>query len=483
MNKLTKRLALFFLSLIAGSVTFFSCTDVDKTLGMGLVPDDERREFKVDTIFPKAYTLVMDTIYTSSTRTFMVGSYYDPMFGVVNSGSAFQVLPAYDSMSFGTNPTYESCIMRLTLNKGPVGDENIAQKISVYELTERIYYDSLYYANTSTSSMIGGTPIATTTYSGEDTLNIELGPAFANRILNAPMDKMAYNRDTIFNSPFFDYIKGFYVTVEPVTGGATGRMNFFNAEANVYLTYSNIDSANLTSLLDNVASYDYNNSGAVASYHAQFNAIEHDYSKATSPDAIPAHKLRDTTAAGLDNLLYLQGLFGAIPYIKVEANSLESWLQNINLTPSQAAIIRAELIVELEEHSNFDITQYPSLLGAFTRLNLLTSYNYYYGQYLYVAGCLSSFYYGLSSFDGRLNATHKRYSFNITHEITERLRNNTDLEFYLAPYASSDGDASYNALLHFIKPSQNYAYKAVMKGPTHPTNPPMLVITYATQSY
>lgn len=479
MNKSAKRLALLFFSLLASSAIFFSCTDVDNTLGLELIPDDEQRDFKIDTLYPEAYTMTIDSVYTSMATTFMIGSYYDPMFGQVVSGSVFQIMPAYDSLDFGTNPTYESLILRLVLNSAPIGDENIAQKISVYELTERIYYDSAYYACTPIKTMIEESkPIASVMYNGEDTLNVELGPVFANKLLHASKDVMAYNQDTVYNSPFFDYVKGLYVVAEPIVGG--GRMNFFNPTASVYLTYSNVDSANITSMYDNIYSYDYNEG---VYYYSQFNAVERDSASANPAEAMPFNKLNDTTATGLDDKLYLQGFYGATPYIKISSDTLKKWLQDINLDASQAAIIRAELVMEAEDgFSGFDITKYPNALGAMTRLNPLTSYSYYYGN-MYVAGCLSSFYYALSQFDGNLNKTHKKYSFNITHEVINQLRDNTDLKFYLAPYTdntskNNSASASYNTLLYSLGPSQNKAYKAVFKGPKH-SEPLKLIISYA----
>ncbi len=475
MNKSTKRLSLLFVSLIASSTMFFSCTDVDKTLGVGFIPDGEQRKFDTVTIYPDAYMVTMDSVYTSTATTFMVGSYFDPIFGQVTSGSVFQVLPSYDSMSFGTNPTYESLILRLTLNNSPLGDENIAQKISVYELTERIYYDSAYFA--CTPPMIGENPvaIASTTYNGEDTLNIELGATFANKLLNAPASAMAYNKDTTYNSPFFDYMKGFYIVAEPITG-STGRMNYFSPSAELFLTYSNVDTANVTRVYNNVYSYDsYGN----MYYYAQFNTVDRKYSLATSPDSIPSIKLNDTTANGLNDKLYIQGFFGSTPYIKIKAEKLNHWLDSVQLNVSQASIVRAELVMELDdEFSDFDITKYPSALGGMTLLNPLVTYSAYYGN-MYHSGYLRSFYYALSSFDGGLNTSLKKYSFNITHEVLEQLRKKTDLEFYLAPYTSNSKDPAYNTLLYALDPNQLKAYKAIVGGTTHATKPLKLMITYA----
>jgi hypothetical protein len=328
--------------------------------------------------------------------------------------------------------------------------------------------------------MIGSTPIpiASATYNGEDTLKIELGAILANKLLNASKEVMAYDQDTIYHSPFFDYMKGFYVVTNPVAGGS-GRMNFFDPTAYLYLTYSNVDTTNAVAVYNNIYSYDYYGN---VFYHSQFNAIERDYSTADPVQQIDTLKLGNTTPTGLDSVLYLQGFFGAVPYVKISSEKLKNWLLGENLAASQVGIIRAELIMELEEFNGFDITKYPDALGGMTLLNPLTTYSYYYGN-MYVAGCLSSFYYSLGSFDGSLNKTLKKYSINITHELINQLRNNTDLEFYLAPYTSNaDGGTSvspaYNTLLYSLAPNQYGAYKAVMRGPTH-TNPLKLVISYA----
>lgn len=475
MIKLTKRLTLLFFSLMAGSVVFFSCTNVDKTLGLEFVPDDELREFATSTIYPDAFTRVADSMYTHSPGGLMVGSHFDPIFGETVAGAAFQMLPVYDSTSFGENPVYKSLILKLAMMGSPIGDEASSQILHVYELKERIYYDSVYYASTPIKTIIKDTPIATATYNGEDTLKIELGSAFAQKLFDASGEVMIYNEDTVANSKFFDYVKGFYIVADNSNG--TNRMNFFNPYVNLTLTYSNDEVSDTTCIYSTYQSYDYYSDTYY--YFAQFNTVKHDYSLATDPSVkITESEIKDTTETVLGKYLYMQGLFGATPYVKITNQKLQEWLDSEGLDASQVALIRAELIVEAEDNfSTFDIAKYPNALGGMTLLNPLLAYSYYYGT-IYASGCLASFYYSPSTFDGTFNKGYKKYSFNITHEVADQLRNGKDLKFYLTPYTSNGGSASSSTLIHYTSPSQYQDYRAVMKGPKH-DEPLKLVLTYA----
>ncbi|MDR0661622.1 MAG: DUF4270 domain-containing protein [Prevotellaceae bacterium] len=484
MIKLTKRFAVLFFSLMASSVIFFSCTNVDKTLGLEFIPDDEKREFKIDTITVDAYTVGMDSVYTHSPNVLMVGDHKDPIFGLSTAGATFQFLPRYSAVKFGDNPVYKSLTLQMVMSRGPVGNPSSPQTISVYELKDRIYIDSGYYVATPIEEMINNTPLATYTYNGEDTLKIELGSDLGGRLANATENVMAHDTDSIKNSAFFDYVKGLYVVASSASGNE--RMNFFNSEVTITLalTYDNDDgsSTDTTCIYTSLDYYDYYNS--VAYYHAMFNTIEHDYDQA-DPSLKILHVLNHPSEIDehtpLDSVVYAQGFFGATPYVKITKEKIKEWLEDpdVNIDdPSQVALVRAELVMELEDFSGFDISKYPAALGGMTLLNHLFTYNYYYGV-LYSSGCLNSFYYSNGLFDGKLNRSHRKYSFNITNEIQESIRKDEDLEFYLTPYTSNEQSSQYSQLIYYIAPSQYGEYKAVMGGTTHSAKPFKLVLTYA----
>lgn len=477
MIKLTKHFTLLIFGLMASSTIFFSCTDVDKTLGLGFIPDEEKRDFKVDTIYPDAYTVSIGNTYThASPYSLVVGNLYDPMFGLTTAGCVFQIFPVKDSVKFDKSTPVSELTLKMVVNREPIGNATSSQTISIYELKDRIYIDSGYYANTPIRNMIDSNPIATYTYSGEDTIKIDLrGTDFAKKLTEASESAMIKDRDSIKKSQFFDYVKGLYIVSDSPSGNE--RMNFIDPEAYLTLIYGNASKDTL--IYRTLYTYDYNNNRV---FWTQFNTVEHDYSKAN-----PAQKmnhLNDTIpTAQLDSVVYLQGFFGATPYIKVPSKKLNNWLQKIKLDKSQVAIIRAELIMEVEDNFNgFDLSKYPSRLGGMILLNHLFTYSPYYGT-LYDSGALTTFYYSPGLFDGLLNGSHKKYSFNITHEILDLLhngKNENDLEFYLTTFTSNgkESSASSKQLIYSIAPSQYKDYKAVMRGSKH-SKPLKLVITYA----
>ncbi len=455
MTKLFNSLKLA-VSVFAASAFLFSCTDVDKTLGVNFIPSDEIRSIKIDTIYPDAYTISLDSLSTVNSGLILLGTDYDDIFGSTVAGSAFQMLPVYDTVKFGNSPSLTSLVLTMPVST-MTGDEAVAQTITVYELSERLYIDSSYYPVTPVMTMVNATPVGSVTYNGNgEDIKITLDPSLGNRLLNAT-DEIMTRADTVTKSPFYDFFKGLYVVAQPV--GGSHRMNYVNAGATqLTLTYSNSKATDTTCvyMTDMVMA-----SGAYAS--VQFNTIQHDYTQANP--ALRINHMNDTTASAvLDSVVYLQGLYGAAPYIKLKQKMITDWIAKKGLDPKQVAVSRAELVLELEDFSGQDITKYPASLAPPT-----SWYPYWVGSSFF--NWLPSFS-GISYYDGTLNRSLKKYSFNLTYEVNRMLQSNTEWKFWLSSYAKT---TSYTTTMYNI--SQYVAYRGVMRGAKH-SKPLKLIVTY-----
>lgn len=453
----TPLIALLSTLTVASLLFFTSCTEVDKTLGADMIPTGEQQDLVVDTIYPYAFTVTLDSVATGHTGIALIGSTYSPMFGLSEYSTATQLLPFYDSVKFGTNPVCDSLVLELILYRKK-GNESARQTIKVYELKKRLYADSTYYASTDPADFYDPTALlGATIYGGEDTLRIRLDKSYGTRLLSTPESAMIKAGDTL--ATFKDMFKGVYLVSENSLRGSE-RLNEFNAAALMKLHYSNAEKQ------DTVCYYYVDVPGLSSSTYIaspRFNAIKHRYDEANP--LLKVNHLNDTVpSTGLDSVVYIQGQYGATPYINIAYSTLSEWMAKKQLKAEDVVIARAELVVEMQNFSDFDIKNYPDSLGAFTLQN--TYYN---------IGCLASFY-NSALFNGTKNATLKKYSMNITRDIHYGIRKKRDTKFYLSPYSISGSGQSYDPYQYYLKQSDPLC--AVLKG-TKNSKPIKLIISYS----
>jgi hypothetical protein len=201
-------------------LSFSSCTDVDKSIGIGMVPDDELVALITDTLYPSVYNVTFDSVMARDLQYNSFGSYFDPIFGTTTAGLAFQVYPAYDSIDFGTAHTVDSVILQMTI-ANRTGDDSYNQTLQVYELDKRLYYDSVYYSVTPVNTIVNPTLIGTHSYTRtpidrwdtSDTVRIHLNNSLGDKLLAAPSEAMVYDSIHLF----YNYFKGLYITSDAVT--------------------------------------------------------------------------------------------------------------------------------------------------------------------------------------------------------------------------------------------------------------------------
>ncbi|MDR2064127.1 MAG: DUF4270 domain-containing protein [Prevotellaceae bacterium] len=476
-KNIIKRTKKSFFSILILILFFASCTDVDKTIGVDMVPDEEQFMLVTDTLYPAVYNVTLDSVMTMNLQYNSFGSYYDPILGTTTAGLAFQIAPTTDSMDFGTTHTVDSVILDIVVTDR-TGEDAYDQTLKVYELNKQIYYDSVYYPVRNINSMINPTPVATKQYvrtpkdrwETSDTLKIHLDNSIGEKLVSAPADVMLY--DSI--SSFYEYFNGLYITADNVTPGITGRMNRMalnTLDINLSVYYKRDGE-------DTVAAYWHYSSG----YMASFTAVQHDYTTATHSLKVNTATLNDTAqTATLDSTLYIQGLFGITPMIKIRKNDIQNWFVSKNMNKEQIAISRVLLEFDAERFEGYEPDRLATPLGLFYRSIQKTSDT----ATVSYPGLTSITELNSTLFGGALNRTLYKYSMKITYDFTNMLKNmekSNSAVMYVSPYTQITSTSYYGTTSYSYIENQAYLYQTLLKGSSS-SRPPRLIITYAKPRY
>ncbi|MBE0642268.1 MAG: DUF4270 family protein, partial [Bacteroidales bacterium] len=210
-------------------------------------------------------------------------------------------------------------------------------------------------------------------------------PAFAQKILQGSELELADNEN------FVEFIKGLYITADPVSQG--GKITYFNLNSSlskIDLHYSNINYDSLT--------YSFVLGGECA----RFNRFDHgDYLNADPvlKEQLSAPTVEEAMELGNDKL-YLQSMQGI--NINFRLPHLEAWNSN-----GRIAITRAELIMPVIEPSD----DYPEpsrlLLGTYDED----------GELVQIIDNNE----GATFFGGSYDSTRTEYRFRITRHLQQIL--------------------------------------------------------------
>jgi len=379
---------------------FQNCKKEPDKVGAGIIPNSQKLGLGYsDTITIRAYSVLSDSVRTDETSNNLLGSYMDPVFGVSNSSFYTQVRLSSVNPDFGPNPVLDSLILTLDYN-GYYGDTNAPLTVHVYELSERIYRDSVYYSNqilpnegfdyaNQTFYPRPNTPV----YPESDTvaeaarLYVNLGnisPALGNKILFADSASLADNDN------FLDYFKGLYVKVDEVA--SSGVMVYFSLESSVskmtlYYHNDTVDSLNLVLTINENC--------------AHFSNFSHN----NYIDADPLFReqvINNDTTLGND-ILYLQSMTG------VETKIFFPYIQNW-YTTEKILINEAKLVIPYSDLANN--SQKPNKLVLYKYLN---------------DGNLSftdDEYEGEAYFGGYIDTVNHNYYFRVTRHIQHLMMGN-----------------------------------------------------------
>jgi len=403
----------FFLIIAASvSISLMSC-DKSSVIGLDVQPVNDL----LNVNYQDTTTLITKTIRIDSLRTdedliytadALIGYYQDPVFGKTTASLYTQLRLPTISPVFGPSQGIDSAILCLVYDPAYYGKmQRVAQKISVYELSDDILIANSYFSNntlnTKPSDLANYTfipqPSQSVTINNEllePQLRIPLDPAFAQTILD-----QTTTPNLASNAAFQTFMKGLYITTENTSTLA-------NAEGNI-LHFKMADAQSRLTL------YYHNASGDSLKYDlslgsvARFSHFTHDY-LSSSIDANLAAQLSLTPPAQND-VVFIQGLAGV--KTKIEMPYLMNGVKSAPLS-----VNKAELVIKVDVSSTYQLDTFPapSKLVLFGINDDGTDY------------VLPDYAEGSNYFGGTYNSTTHEYRFNIGRYIQQvligKLKNN-----------------------------------------------------------
>jgi hypothetical protein len=263
--------------IMAGVIS--SCQMSDKELGTDILPPGDNVEVYHDTIFEinaypiKGEPLITSEIYYATNRVMLLGSLEDTIFGK-STASAITQFNSPASFIPAGNMEIDSLFLALYI-RDFIGDKDQDLTLSVYEFTDRLYMDSLYYSDYDAEGKYNPVPLVQQIITPEDGQTYELlikDQDFIDKFLAIQSDTNYFYNDSIFK----DYFNGLYITAEPVSQeGTMARIELANTKTRLTMKYAN-DSTEVDSTAERDFRYAHFTINEFSSQ--KINMFEHDFS-------------------------------------------------------------------------------------------------------------------------------------------------------------------------------------------------------------
>jgi hypothetical protein len=353
-----KDLWLYLLSAVV-AVMLASCQVSDQELGTDLLPPGDNVLLFHDTIFDIQTHLVSGRrLVTSESRfdpqqgrIYLLGSLRDTIRGISTAEimTQFNTTTAYRA---GPNTVIDSLVLYLRV-RDFIEDTDGPFTIRVYELTDRIYMDSVYYSDYGSEGRYDPVPLAEKSIVPESNSTIEFlinDQEFLGKFLAIQDDTTYFRNDSIFK----DYFNGFYITAEPSGGNGTmAEVMLSDSRSRLSMKYAN-DSTDI----DTIEGMDFRwvNFSINEFSSEKINLYNNDYGGTYLSSFI-----------GQDSLtppyLYVQGIAGVNTAFSF--SSLQSWVDSGDIVISNANLI---FEVVPEEESGLSYEKLPERLMVYTLL-------------------------------------------------------------------------------------------------------------------
>lgn len=377
----------FLLSL----VVLNSCNEDAGFLGRNILPpsDDVYTRFYDQTVI----NTKVDTgkaMLTSPNSTMLLGSMADDVFGKKKADfmTRFYCYP----VTMGSDRTIDSMVLSLKLTH-IMGDIDFKPTLRVYELTDTLAYDSIYYSDLSVANYYNpATILFNQEIDPRDTLiKIHLSNSeLFNRLTLAP--------DSVFADvlEFGELFKGLYITTDDVTdGGSIIYLNLYDTESELKMYYRDDDTTGTKTF-----------NMFMNAYSPRVNIYRNEYKNSRATEFMDLPDQQDT-------LMFISSMAGLGTRIYLE--DFETW-KNVDSLP--VAINQAELYIPVTDTllTNENSDNYPAKL-------ILLSYNEedefdYLRDYRMDA---SGYYFG-----GDYNIEKNAYVFNIGMHLQSYINGDID---------------------------------------------------------
>ncbi len=352
-----------------------------------------------DTITIKSSTVLIDSIYTGSPSSLLLGNFNHPVLGMAESAFFTQV-SNIDTLFAKSTSVYDSLTLRLAYANYQ-GDTTKTQTMSVYRLLDSLNRGTDYFANSTVrydATLLGRhtfapRPIRTKAMNGDsirfDTLRFRMSDTFGRELLS----KYADAKVAAGSKGFRDYFPGMLFKSTASTAGA--MIGFNPGYSRMTLHFHNPG--------DTTKYYmDYYFSLSNSLYPellARFNQIKSTKSGALAALQNPGNRVSSVATSGLT---YIQAGTGVAT--KVEFPYLLNLKGNRNV-----AVNKAELVLTAAD--NIDLQQTIGQLSIVeTNATNRTLRNSYGLKYLLSEG-------GSTVLTSIIDPGAKTYTFNVTTAI------------------------------------------------------------------
>ncbi len=388
--------AVFF---IMGIVLMPGCRKPEEDLGLELLPGDPLG-FVAETAQLDAFMFQEDSTRTSGLTRNLLGSYLDPLFGSVKAGIVTQLRMSSSNVGFGQDNSglqADSLVLSLAYDGTSFAYGSLsAQQFEVYELSEDLYVDSLYYTNdvpevipedlvAQRGARITPRPLNWVYVNGDSLapqLRIRLDQGLAERFINSFGEPQFVD-----NTTFLEFFKGLYIKVEngqqlPFQDGIL-YFNLLSNDSKATLYYhNNNDQPELLRTFDM----------AINTNSVRYTVVEHDHTAALDQTLVAS--LEDPLASA--PTVFVQALGGVRTAIRLP--------DIMSYAVEGRVLSRAELVVPLQGTFNPYLTP-PNQIFLFRRDSL--------GAEVFLPDQLT----GIGTIDGNYRSNDREYRFNITRYI------------------------------------------------------------------
>ncbi len=341
-------------AILLMAVCVSSCQISDQELGEDLLPSGDNVFLFHDTVFDISAYMITGEPFESSelaidvTRKLLVGEMTDTITGF-SRATALTQFSTNPSFRSGPNMEIDSVVLSLYM-EDYIGDMDQEFTIRVYELTERIYRDSVYFSDYDTEGRFDPVPMVEQTVIPDNGITLQLlinDQDFRNKFL-ALEDTTLTRNDSIFK----DYFNGFFITAEPQSEkGTMARIGFSNEATILSVKYSS-DSTDVDTTAER--EFAWINFPIDELFCQKINVFEHDYS-----GTYLAGILDDSTARS--PYCYVQGIGGV--NTRLSFTSLEEWMAKTPVAINSATLV-FEAVPEDESGIPYDDLPRRLMMGT-----------------------------------------------------------------------------------------------------------------------
>jgi hypothetical protein len=374
------------------SLIFFSaCEDDPSFLGKNILPpSDEVQSRFTDENEINSNTVTSKPVVTTISPQMLIGSSTDSIFGFSKADfmTRFDISPAIITGDLRV----DSLVIEMQID-GFFGDSTTAHTFRIYELTDTLLLDSVYYSNTLPDGKYDPQEIASGIVYPTDTL------ARVKIDYEDLLQRFENVDDSIFADPedFFNFFLGFYITSDNINeGGSIIYLDILDNDSRMIMYYQTDDTTGTKQIFM-----------PVNEFTPRVNSFYHDYQGSRVARYLDNPGTEDT-------LMYISAMAGVNGQLSFP--DLEEWLDR-----KPVAINKAQLYLPVEDTMLTGLSR-----GDFPfRLNLYSydeenNFDFLYDYRIDEDNTNHSY------FDGNFDVAEQAYIFNIGVHLQSYIQGDVD---------------------------------------------------------